>query len=1067
MKKRMTGVLLAVCLCLTLLPTGVFAAYEPPTEVGNVAVSVTAPTVGSAIAASEPTVEAGQPYFLDSGSWTRVAAEGCAANVDGWGSGGETFADGSWYLLSARLLLDYGYVYAESVTAAVPGAERIEVRRYRDDSVFVSAWFKVGSPAAAANIDSVSVSDIPTERRDKVGDWTDAIQKAAVSENCRISYASLYEWDSKDNYWSACYSSDTTDGAKIYGTRLTVNTTPGHVFTDSTTVTVSGGNAEIVERSMDELKVFVPFGNVTVSSVEVESDTWPIDGNTIRKDAENFSIDAEYLGYTLESARFQIKDAGGEYRDLNGNETRFSGYSDYRVIAVLKARDYASFADSVTGDFNGKSGVTCEISDGGKTCTVTRGCAVYDPVYTYPANNPNNHINGVDIYRPDPKAGEKRVLGEFAPTAGQVRLAGANANTGWYEVPYVGSTTRLKTLGADDTFEAGKIYLSTLRLSNQDGYRFGEGFTVSFRQPDGSLSNYALMDCTRDSAREKEYSIWYTVGEVTQQAITQVAITGPEPENGTIDTSDLSKFQAGGVTVTSASYYSYGYLNLTLQPRSGHYFGRTVTVTYNGKSAEVSDSFLSGQRFDVKYARVNYNDTPAVDVTVSGITAMGRAYDGTTVAALTGGTLDGVAEGDDVSLDMTGVTAAFADGNVGTAKPVTVTGKPGLTGADAGKYTLIQPDLSGLTADITPCESFTDATERNQTIRVGGSSFSEPRFTGVTVGGSAEAVDGDVVYTLERNTAEPADIAAALKELKAGEKLEIGYTFTAKGTYKGTAKGTVTVTAQEYTGGSSGSQSYAVNVTAAEHGSVTADRRYAGRGDTVTITVKPDSGYVLKTVTVTDVNGNELELTDKGNGTYTFTMPSGRVEVRAGFAEDNGAQGLFADVPADSYYYDAVRWAVEADITGGVGGGLFAPDSACTRAQAVTFLWRAAGSPTVESTGGFADVAGDSYYAQAVAWAVKNGITDGTGPELFSPDADCTRAQIAAFLYRYMQSRGEGFTGAWMFQLPFTDVPEWCYEAVAWCYMKGVTDGTSAATFSPDADCTRAQILTFLYRCMG
>ena len=223
---------------------------------------------------------------------------------------------------------------------------------------------------------------------------------------------------------------------------------------------------------------------------------------------------------------------------------------------------------------------------------------------------------------------------------------------------------------------------------------------------------------------------------------------------------------------------------------------------------------------------------------------------------------------------------------------------------------------------------------------------------------------------------------------------------------------------------------------------------------------------MLETLTVTDKNGNVLELTDKGNGQFTFIMPGSKVEIAATFMEDNSVLNFFYDVPNDAFYYEAVKWAVAQEITDGVGNNLFAPDQPCTRAQVVTFLWRAAGCPEPQSTGSFSDVSEGSYYAKAVAWAAANGITGGTGEGRFSPDAACTRGEIVTLLYRYLQSKGEGFTGNWMFLLPFTDVPEWCYEAVAWCYMKNITEGTSATTFSPDAACTRGQIVMLLYRCM-
>lgn len=452
------------------------------------------------------------------------------------------------------------------------------------------------------------------------------------------------------------------------------------------------------------------------------------------------------------------------------------------------------------------------------------------------------------------------------------------------------------------------------------------------------------------------------------------------------------------------------------------------------------------------------------NVTISDIAAENKTYNGTDAATLTGGTLAGVDANDNVQLDMTGVTAKFADKAVGTNKAVTVTGSFRLTGEDAYKYALTQPDLSGLTASITACTAFDDATNRNQTIYVGEDSFEAPRFTGI----GGEEVTGTLHYTLADGRTE-AELPALLRALKAGEGLYIPYTFTASGNYSGEKTGTITVTAQERPapGVTPVSSSYPVSTPdSAENGSVSASRKNASKGTVVTVTVQPEAGYVLETLTVTDKNGNVLELTDKGNGQFTFIMPGSKVEIAATFMEDNSVLNFFYDVPNEAYYFEAVKWAVAQEITDGVGNNLFAPDQPCTRAQVVTFLWRAAGCPEPKRAGSFSDVSEGSYYAKAVAWAAANGITGGTGEGRFSPDAACTRGEIVTLLYRYLQSKGEGFTGNWMFLLPFTDVPEWCYEAVAWCYMKNITEGTSATTFSPDDPCTRGQIVTLLYRCM-
>ena len=278
-----------------------------------------------------------------------------------------------------------------------------------------------------------------------------------------------------------------------------------------------------------------------------------------------------------------------------------------------------------------------------------------------------------------------------------------------------------------------------------------------------------------------------------------------------------------------------------------------------------------------------------------------------------------------------------------------------------------------------------------------------------------------------------------------------------------TANGVWTVSySAPYSGGSSSyDPTYSVSTPSkTEHGTVTVSPKNASKGDRVTVTVKPDSGYVLETLTVTDKNGNELTLKDKGNGKYTFTMPAGKVEVKATFMEDNSMLNFFYDVPNNAYFYEAVKWAVKNGITTGVGNDLFAPEQPCTRAQIVTFLWRAAGSPEPKgAASGMTDVVSGSYYEKAVAWAIENGITTGTTTSTFSPDATCTRAQAVTFLARALKAKAASAA-------EFSDVPTDSYfaDAVAWAAANGVTEGIGGGLFGSDNDCTRGQIVTFLYR---
>ena len=286
-----------------------------------------------------------------------------------------------------------------------------------------------------------------------------------------------------------------------------------------------------------------------------------------------------------------------------------------------------------------------------------------------------------------------------------------------------------------------------------------------------------------------------------------------------------------------------------------------------------------------------------------------------------------------------------------------------------------------------------------------------------------------------------------------------GWTYTPADTanYKALT-GSLTPYAVSSGGGGSYTPRYTVSVDKTVNGTITVSPKSASKGDTVTITVKPDKGYELDTLKVLDKNGDKVKLTEK-NGKYTFTMPAGKVTVKGSFVEEAPEQ-IFTDVPVDAYCYEAVKWAAEKGITGGVGNGLFAPNQPCTRAQIVTFLWRAAGSPGPKTMSGFSDVPVDSYYAKAVAWAVENGIAGGTGDGKFSPNAICTRAQAVTFLYRASGAPAVSGNAA------FSDVATNAYYAAAvkWAEKNGVTGGIGGGLFGSDNNCTRAQIVTFLYR---
>lgn len=262
---------------------------------------------------------------------------------------------------------------------------------------------------------------------------------------------------------------------------------------------------------------------------------------------------------------------------------------------------------------------------------------------------------------------------------------------------------------------------------------------------------------------------------------------------------------------------------------------------------------------------------------------------------------------------------------------------------------------------------------------------------------------------------------------------------------------------------------YDVAVSDGAHGSVTVSPKSASKGSTVTVTVTPDKGYALETLTVTDKNSSALDLIDKGGGKYTFTMSSGPVTVAATFMDDNTMLNFFVDVPAGAYYYDAVLWAAEGGIVTGTDAVHFSPDASCTRAQLVTFLWRAAGSPVVNYAMNFNDVDGGAYCAEAVRWAASEKVVEGTTAETFAPDAAVTRAQMVTMLYRFAKAQGMDTTQGGMAIREFDDfdaVPAYALEAMDWAVNAGVLKGDNNRLL-PQDNCTRAQIVTMLYRALG
>ena len=369
------------------------------------------------------------------------------------------------------------------------------------------------------------------------------------------------------------------------------------------------------------------------------------------------------------------------------------------------------------------------------------------------------------------------------------------------------------------------------------------------------------------------------------------------------------------------------------------------------------------------------------------------------------------------------------------------------------------------TATITVDKATITVAAKDQSIYVNGTApdlTSPVKDTHYTVTG---LVDGDTLGGTITMKYQKSSTTATPDVTKAGtyDIVISGVTEPTGGNYNAIVfkTATLTISNPSYSSGGSYTPTYAITVDKTANGTVTAAPGAAKAGDTVTLTATPDKGYELDTIKALDKDGKELKLTNQGNGKYTFTMPAGKVTVKAAFEDSNLVK--FDDVSKGDYCYEAVKWAVKNGITSGIGNNRFGPNDPCTRGQIVTFLWRAAGSPEPKSMSSFTDVPADSYYAKAVAWAVEKGITSGSGDGKFSPEDPCTRAQSVTFLYRAAGSPAVSGSAE------FSDVASDTYyaAAVAWAAKNGITSGTGGGQFGSDDECSRGHIVTFLFNAYG
>ena len=578
--------------------------------------------------------------------------------------------------------------------------------------------------------------------------------------------------------------------------------------------------------------------------------------------------------------------------------------------------------------------------------------------------------------------------------------------------------------------------------------------SISYKKSDGT----ALQNPPTNAG---SYVAVVTVDTTTVELPYTIA---PKP----VSANEITITQSGSSGSGAAVSYDYDGTKKTLTPSQ-------ITVTYTEDNVQ-PDFTLSGMTEGTNAGSYtatvtltgNYSGSKDFTWTIAPRVATldwqnttGRKFgDGKTVTASVGNKCGN----DAVAVTVTGggetavgIYTATASGLTGSSAANYVLPASGLT----AQYSIDKADAPALrAADIN--QKWNDTAEKTVTpawsgvpanaVRLNFSATVKSAPAGVTLGSwSMDVNSGEIRYTLTGATA-----------AHAGQQIVLEVLLTSANYADATTELKINLTAE-----SSVSPGEAIMVDTGsrieldkgENGTTSSDRASAVKGTAVIITAKPDEGYRLAEISVKDERGSSLPLTELGGGRYSFTMPDGKATVKVRY-EKIPEISPFDDVPVDSYYYEAVKWAVKNGITTGVSERLFGPKQPCTRAQVVTFLWRAAGSPEPAGKAGFTDVPDDAYYAKAVAWAVEKGIATGIGGGQFAPKQACTRGQIAAFLWRAAGSPAPKGTGS------FADVSADAYyaKAIAWAVENGITTGIGDGLFAPKDACMRAQIVTFLHR---
>lgn len=715
--------------------------------------------------------------------------------------------------------------------------------------------------------------------------------------------------------------------------------------------------------------------------------------------------------YTIPSYTFDgwYDRAGTCYRRMTGN---------YSHPISVETTVYAVYKGEISFDTNGGSGNASSIEAGYYIPGLEDGqtISLANKTFTLPGNSNDTTFNrdGYTFAGWNTKAD-----GTGTHYNGDASISAVNSTTLYAEwEKKIGESTSCTVNAIADQTYTGAAIEPTVVVKDSNGNILTGGFTVSYSNNTNVGTAQATVQIGNDTAEVKF--------KISQDNSPTVSMADVSVTYGTAYTMTATAATSAGNAITD------GNITIKYYTNEGCTEGETTTAptdagTYYAK------------------ATLTKTDNYAEATKIAKITISKATFE--VFATGYSGTYDGQPHSITVTADGAEITYS-ADRQSYSGTNPTYTN----AGAYTVYYTATKPNHDDVTGSVTVeiKKAPLTATYVSESVRYGNAPALAVEVTGFVNDETAEtAASYNAPTVTNSNTANgtytltPAGGSA--------DNYEFNY-----------VPGTLTIYSSGGGGGgsSSGSTTYTVSTDSSKNGSVSVSPKNASKGTIVTVTVIPNSGYELNTLTVTDKDGDKIKLTDKGNGKYTFKMPASKVTVKVVFAEIGEQPEIrFTDVPAGAYYADAVDWAVENGVTKGISDTVFGPDLSCTRAQMVTFLWRAAGSPVVNDVMSFTDVPADTYYADAVRWAVFKGITSGTSATTFAPDMTVTRSQTVTFLYRAAGT--PAVSGG-----SFADVPADVYyaDAVAWAVREGVTSGTSATTFSPNADCTRGQIVTFMYR---